>query len=609
MKRIFLTVCVLLVTGSWSHAQEYRHLNEVQVPPRFQSLEQWLGRASHLRDHILASAGLLPLPEKSPLNPQVTRAVTRDDYQIENLVLETLPDFYLVGNIYRPVGKRGPFPAVLSPHGHWKAGRLENTREASIPGRGIALARQGYLVLAYSMVGYNEMEKFVPHRFDQPAYQLWGFSPMGLQLWNSLRALDYLASLPDVDPGRIAMTGASGGGTQTFLLSAVDPRIRAAAPVNMISAHFQGGCVCENGPLLRIDCNNLEIGALAAPRPLMMISTSGDWTKNTREVEFPALRGIYGLFGVPERVDNVHLDYPHNYNKDSREAVYSWLNRWFKGDPSRVSEQPFAVEDPKALESRLPGVPVGMEVLFSEYVKRRVRDLERAEPENWGDLFALRESYGRALAQALAVGKASTAPGNRLRVTSPTDRDEARPAVLMVSDGTPAAHERCEQLKASYLDRGSLVFLLLQDGSYGTTPRPDVSHWNTYNPTPAALRVAEIRAAINAVRSRPDVLSTDLVGIGAGGPLVLLARAFEPSVRSTSVDLSRCPVTDAAFVQELFVPLLRRAGDFRTAVAMIAPNPLVIQGNLAPELADWFRAVYKAAGAPELLKLAGGGKQ
>jgi len=606
MKRILFAAFALLFGGCLVQAQEYRHLDQVQELPSFGSVEEWLGRASYLRTHILASAGLLPLSERSPLNAQVTQAVTKADYQIQNLVLETLPDFYLVGNIYRPVGKRGPFPAVLSPHGHWKAGRLENTHEASIPGRGISLARQGYVVLTYSMVGYNEMEKFIPHRFDQPAYQLWGFSPMGLQLWNSMRALDYLTSLPDVDPGRIAMTGASGGGTQTFLLTAVDSRIRASAPVNMISAHFQGGCVCENGPLLRINCNNLEIGALAAPRPLMMISTSGDWTKNTPKIEFPALRGIYDLFGAKDRVDNVHLDYPHNYNKDSRQAVYSWLNRWFMGDPARVSEQPFELEDPKALESRLPGVPVGIETLFSEFVKRCEREIERAAPENWGDLFALRESYGQALRHALSVGKANTGPGDRLSLTSPPDRDEARPAVLIVSDGTSAAREQCERLKGSCLDRGSLVFVLHQDGPYGVAPKPNVNHWNTYNPTPAALRVAEIRAALRSIESRPEVLSTDLVGLGASGSLVLLARAFEPSVRSTSVDLSQSPTTDTAFVQALFVPLLRKAGDFRTAVAMIAPSPLVIQGSVDPALAGWFRAVYKAAGAQDMLRFASG---
>jgi hypothetical protein len=121
MKRILFVAFALLFSG-WIQAQEYRHLDQVQELPNFGSVEQWLGRASYLRDHILSSAGLLPLSERSPLNAQVMQAVAKPDYQIQNLVLETLPDFYLVGNIYRPVGQQGPFPAVLSPPARKHAG-------------------------------------------------------------------------------------------------------------------------------------------------------------------------------------------------------------------------------------------------------------------------------------------------------------------------------------------------------------------------------------------------------------------------------------------------------------------------------------------------------
>ena len=127
------------------------------------------------------------------------------------MVLETWPGFYLTGTLYRPTSGSGPFPAILSAHGHWEGGRFEDTELASVPGRAVSLARQGYVVFSYSMVGYNETSDRFPHRFSAPAYELWGFSAMGLQLWNSIRALDFLAEQPDVDPERIGMTGASGG--------------------------------------------------------------------------------------------------------------------------------------------------------------------------------------------------------------------------------------------------------------------------------------------------------------------------------------------------------------------------------------------------------------
>src|SRR6202162_1040257 len=148
---------------------------------------------------------------------------------------------------------------------------------------------------------------------------------MGLQLWNSIRAVDFVSSLPEVDAGRIAATGASGGGTQTFLLMAVDDRIKVAAPVNMVSAIMQGNG-CEEAPNLRVGAFNVMFGAMMAPRPLLMVSATGDWTRNTPKEEFPAVQGIYKLLDSAQNVESVQIDYSHNYNRDSREAVYTFFN-------------------------------------------------------------------------------------------------------------------------------------------------------------------------------------------------------------------------------------------------------------------------------------------
>src|SRR5438067_1396640 len=217
--------------------------------PVFSSREAWLERAAFLRKQILASAGLLPMPEKRPLNAQVFDKLERDGYTVEKVLLETMPGFYLGGNLYRPRGRQGPFPGVVSPHGHWAYGRLENTAIVSVPGRAINLAKQGFVVFTYDMVGQNDTDQ-IPHHWSEARHDLWNIGPMGIQLWDSIRAVDFVSSLPDVDPNRIAATGASGGGTQTFFLMAVDERIKVAAPVNMISARMQGG-VCENAANLR----------------------------------------------------------------------------------------------------------------------------------------------------------------------------------------------------------------------------------------------------------------------------------------------------------------------------------------------------------------------
>ena len=161
-----------------------------------------------------------------------------------------------------------------------------------------------------------------------------------------LGALDFLETLPYVRRDALAATGESGGGTQTFLLAAVDSRVKVAAPVNMISLHMQGGCLCENPPGLRLATTNVEIAATIAPRPLLMVSATGDWTKETLEVEYPAVRAVYELNGAADRVQAVRMTAEHNYNKDSREAMYAWMARWLQGAPAdvKVPERSFTVE-------------------------------------------------------------------------------------------------------------------------------------------------------------------------------------------------------------------------------------------------------------------------
>ena len=168
-------------------------------------------------------------------------------------------------------------------------------------GRAINLARQGYVVFAYDMVGYNDTIQ-TPHIFGNPREQLWGFGPLGLQLWNSIRAVDFVSSLPDVDAARLGATAASGGATQIFLLTAVDDRIKVAVPVNMVSAIMQGGSPCENAPGLRFDTFNVDFARMIAPRPLLMVSASGDWTHNNLVEEVPAVKRTYELYDAVARL-------------------------------------------------------------------------------------------------------------------------------------------------------------------------------------------------------------------------------------------------------------------------------------------------------------------
>ena len=249
--------------------REVRHSDETYKLPTYASRAAWLARAAQLRRRILVTAGLWPEPPRTPLRAKVWGRLERDGYTVEKVAFQSFPGFYVTGNLYRPRAQASGrcYPAVLNPHGHWPQGRLAEESRGSVPARCITFARQGFVAFSYDMVGYLDSRQVDHRAFGGWCEWLWGIHSLGLQLWNSIRSLDFLTELPDVDPARIACTGASGGGTQTFLLTAVDDRVQVAAPVNMISAHMQGGCVCENAPGLRLDTFNVEIAALTAPRP------------------------------------------------------------------------------------------------------------------------------------------------------------------------------------------------------------------------------------------------------------------------------------------------------------------------------------------------------
>lgn len=378
------TLLLAFFAAALSHAEDIRLQPPKDLNGYFpfnppSSLSEWDERREQVRRQILVAEGLWPMPTKTPLNPVIHGKVEGDGFTVEKVYFESAPGFYVTGSLWKPKEIKGKVPAVMFAHGHWQDARLSlgdpDKVRAEIAAGGerfekggrsifqslcVQLARMGCIVWQWDMLSDSDsiqisrdvVHKFAKQRPEMNTTENWGlYSPqaeshlqsiMGLQTWNAVRGLDFLLSMPEVDPERTAITGASGGGTQTMLLAAIDDRIKLSFPCVMVSTSMQGGCTCENASLLRIGTGNIEFAGLFAPKPQGM-NTANDWTKELATKGFPDLQKLYATHG---KKDNVFLlrgeHFPHNYNAVTRSAFYTFVNKHFKlGFPSPVIEQDY----------------------------------------------------------------------------------------------------------------------------------------------------------------------------------------------------------------------------------------------------------------------------
>ena len=607
--------------------------------------QAWRDRSSTLRKQLLVAQGLWPMFPKTPLHPRVFGKVERDGYTIEKVVLETLPGFTLGGNLYRPTGKAGKLPAVLCPHGHWADGRVNET----IQQRCIRLAKLGMVVFMYDMVGYNDSKAF-GHEFLNDRLRRWGLSLVTLQTWDSIRVLDWIETLPDVDPARLACTGESGGGTQTFLLAAVDDRLKVVAPVVMVSDWFQGGCVCENCAGLRLGTDNVEIAALAAPRPMKMVGATGDWTAKTMTHAYPAIRGVYDLLGKPERVGADVFDFPHNYNETSRNAVYPFLAYWLLGldDSEALREGAQTIEKPEdlwAFTDKTPGPanPKTPAALENDLVRALTWEIDALAPGSsasaWeaarnllktshgvrvglvnpppADLTETevrRTSFEGSTAVHLLVNRKST--GESIPVVRLIPKDATGKVTVIASPHGKATlanpHGHAVPLVRALLRRGQSVVafdpLFVGESADPSSPaarRPATVHYETYNKALAADQMQDLATVSAWARSRPDVREVNIAGLGRAGVQVLLARPSLEGLARTTVDLHEFDPGDGStpITPDLDLPGLLQFGGVKAASALSAPAPLWVYRTGKAFDRSWPENAYRLADAAAQLKL------
>ncbi len=599
-------------------------LNTAREFPKINSIAEWESRRQDIREHLLNSLGLTPMPKKLALFPRIFDLVERDGYTIEKVYFQTYPGFFLAGNLYRPLkSSSAKHPGVLVTHGHWVDGRMANEVNGSISARAITFAREGYTAFTYDMVGYNDTRQ-ISHKFANSArHWLWGISLMGLQTWNSIRALDFLWSLPEVDQSKLAITGESGGGTQTMMLGAIDRRLAAVGPCVMVSHTMQGGCLCENAPGLRVDYSNMEITAVAAPLPQVMTAATGDWTKTMMTVEGPSVASVYALYNKPDHVQYQIVDAPHNINKTSREIVNAFFGRWLLDDANAAhfSEPPYKMEPVDQLRvfppnSPLPKGALNEDELTNMLIWNSEQYLSGRQPKRRSTLAAFQEFYTPIWKHTLNVemphnkdlsvksgeqvhshnfistnlyfsrkGKGDSIPA---LLFEPADKPISETTVVLVSPEGMSAFTTGHipepgVLAASLLTKGHRVLVLdcFLTGSRANSEtdaarnRPFGEFFSTYNRTDLQERVQDLITSAAYLRKDKKAKHVKLIGRGKAGLWSLLAA---PAFDGTAADCDNFDLTsdDALLTQDMFVPGLRKMGDFRTAATLAAPKPLFL---------------------------------
>jgi sugar phosphate isomerase/epimerase/dienelactone hydrolase len=332
----------------WAPAEGWAELD--RIAEQYKTLDEWEKRKAELKPCIKEALQLTHLPALPKSAPIKTAIRKYDGYTVENIAIEILPGVWINGSLYKPAKYKGKIPVILNPDGHWEKQRYR----ADCQYRCAAFAKMGAMAFSYDLFAWGE--SMLQFKYEDHRRSL----SMTIQALGSIRILDYLLAQKDADTNRVAITGGSGAGSHSVLMTALDDRIKVSAPVVAISSYFYGGCPCESGMDIH-SCggrtDNVEIAAMAAPRPQLLISDGGDWTDKMPEHDFPYLQKMYSWYGKKDDVQNVHLpNDKHDFGITKRTPLYHFMAKYLnlnlkaiQNDSAKIDESKITIEPEQAM--------------------------------------------------------------------------------------------------------------------------------------------------------------------------------------------------------------------------------------------------------------------
>jgi len=550
--------------------------------------EDWRHWRAGTLTALRTALGLERFPRKTPLKPRMVGVIDRGDFLMEKVVFESRPDFLMTASLYRPKKVAGRVPAVLCVHGHTMKGKTSD----SVQARAVNYARAGWVALAVDATGHGE-RVHIGHRRTF-AIVTTGLTLEGIQVWDNIRAVDYLLTRPEVDPGRIGISGCSGGGNQTMYTAAIDERIAVAVPVCSVST-LRGqiftnngiGCQCECVPdLMRHGLENAVVCALIAPRPLLVLSGTKDAVfpvTYTREANRHLAR-FYEAIGYPDRYAFIERRLPHGYQRPFRQVAHAWFDRWLNRRPRMV---PYHEKGPGPLpaeavwcfpDGRLPADSATIGSLAHDLGRKQVARLTvPATP-------AARSRLRRRIRDEVLGGFPEPGASIGATIALPADVAEPVPCVVLVRE-KPATRRWTHA--GAFIKQGCAVAEL--------DPRPlgadeHVSRAALVLGRPlVGMAAHDITRFVDDLETREDIdarrvslWAEDLMALPALYALALDRRiAGATLVGLLSTYVSPTPVQHPTWT---FARGLLKYADIEHLAALAAPRPLVIANPVGPDL-------------------------